>query len=256
MQLDNNLIRKNAQEYWKNVIFKCNKNENTENKLLLSNDEIIKYIYELQKLRENLYDWSNNMKLNDKDFWSNKKVLDFGCGTGVESVTISKNNPELITVADIVESNVIFASRCLNYIGQKNNTIFWNNIKELEKELKEKNFLYDIIYSPGVLHHIPDIKEIIIILNKFLKVNGVFHIMLYSKNGFHKLYNLNIITGDKRGLANKINGKETFSAEGPYSRCYDLEEVQELFGINYKIIYTNEFNENKFVLYQLKKIQE
>jgi SAM-dependent methyltransferase len=99
---------------------------------------------------------------------------------------------------------------------------------------------YDIIYSPGVIHHIPDAKDVVSVLKKSLKPDGVFHLMLYYGN-LKSLYHGNPAIGK--------DDKITTVVEGPYARTYTDKEVQNLVGPEFKIETKVVFNSDHFCLW-------
>jgi hypothetical protein len=103
-----------------------------------------------------------------------------------------------------------------------------------------------MIYSNGVLHHIPDAVDIVSILKKYLKVGGIFYVMLYYGSLKH-LYGDSPLIGE--------NDRVTFVFEGPYARVYNRKEVEDLFGPDFVIKMELPFNENRFCMWIVEKVR-
>jgi 2-polyprenyl-3-methyl-5-hydroxy-6-metoxy-1,4-benzoquinol methylase len=231
-----------AAKFWGKTVFdarESDENLDTSRFIDAPIETLMDHIIGINTVRDNDYDWTSIMGLDQREWWEGKRVLDFGCGTGCESYLISKNKPMCITVADIVESNIIFADRVLTHVGQRHDALLWKDVDGLRGELKCLK-KYDIIYSPGVIHHIPDAKDVVSVLKKSLKPDGVFHLMLYYGN-LKSLYHGNPAIGK--------DDKITTVVEGPYARTYTDKEVQNLVGPEFKIETKVVFNSDHFCLW-------
>lgn len=246
--------RKQSSEYWERTVFDTIDTtkrdltgvEGTGKFVEATINELMSHVTGINFIRDSTYNWSNVMLLNKTELWKGKKVMDFGCGTGCESHIIARHKPKLVTIADIVETNIMFASRVLSCDGQKHNKILWSSPEDLRNGLREIGEKYDIIYSPGVLHHIPDAKVIVNVLKEFLEPDGIFHIMLYY-GSLKKLYYDDLSINEE--------DKITYTAEGPYSRVYNREEVEELFGEDCRIVVEKPFNESRFCMWVIEKVK-
>ena len=153
---------------------------------------------------------------------------------------------------------------------------------------------FDIIYSHGVLHHIPDIAKVVPELNRVLKKDGKLVIMLYAKNSlnyylsilfFRRLFlvclmPLDFITGGKLienevlrkhldnckqfGIFNYFStpvflSHNTDGPDNPYSRVYSPKEVQEVFDLfDFEAFNQHFVNERQLPIVKLfpKKIKD
>lgn len=126
------------------------------------------------------------------------------------------------------------------------------------------NDCFDIIYSHGVLHHIPDIDKVAAELYRVLKKNGKLIIMLYAKNSLNyyisilftrrillailllldKISNKRLIkkrilrkhieNAQELGLLKYLSkenflSKNTDGPDNPYSRVYSKQDVAKVF---------------------------
>ncbi len=121
------------------------------------------------------------------NFFSNKIVIDAGCGNGryINVINnISSPPPRLIIGIDLSDSIFVAAKNCLIF----DNVVFVKmNLNLLPKILKNP---VDYIYSIGVLHHTPDAKESFYNLAKCVTKQGFISLFLYGK-GNPILYRVN-----------------------------------------------------------------
>ena len=122
--------------------------------------------------------WRELLRL---DSTSNKVIMDFGCGMGIESLEFAKWNNQII-LADINIENILLAERVMRLHG-------YAPIEKLAVGEKEPFFLVpakkiDVFYANGVLHHTPLIREILQRAVKMLSPNGEIRLMLYSDKGW------------------------------------------------------------------------
>jgi len=119
----------------------------------------------------------NNLwrKYSGLDSTFNKTVIDFGCGSGIESLELAKLGNEII-LSDISENNLKLAERIHNLFGFKP--------KELVLIEGNKPFFgcskFDIFHSCGVLHHTPYMSEIIEHSISFFTGNPYYRVLLYT----------------------------------------------------------------------------
>ena len=109
-----------------------------------------------------------------------KRILDFGCGSGVLSYLLAKNGHQ-VTSTDIEFSP-------LNLVKEKIN--FPNNISFIEDDIisnKLENNSFDIIFALDVLEHIENLSEYIQLFEELLKPNGVIIVSGPSENIFYRI---------------------------------------------------------------------
>ena len=142
--------------------------------------------------------WAANELVSEKEmfltytrampnFFSNKIVIDAGCGNGRYINVLNKicsPPPRFIIGVDLSESIFVAAKNCAIFT----NVLFIRaNLNLLPKILKEA---VDYIYSIGVLHHTPNAKESFDNLAKCVKPKGFISVYLYGK-GNQILYQVN-----------------------------------------------------------------
>jgi ubiquinone/menaquinone biosynthesis C-methylase UbiE len=111
--------------------------------------------------------------------FDDKVILDYGCGPGHDVVGFAEySKPKKIIAMDVSSSSL---DETKKRIALHNATAFTEVklIKEKEKLPIEDNSI-DYIHSSGVLHHTPNMPEILNEFRRILKPNGIIRIMVYN----------------------------------------------------------------------------
>jgi len=182
-----------------------------------------------------------------------KKVLEIGLGQGADSEQIARQGG-ILSGVDLTEEAVKRTRMRFSLKGLSFDRI--EQASALDLSFEDNSF--DIVYSHGVLHHIPEIRKAEREIFRVLKSDGHLIVMLYAKRslnyllsisvlrrlGLLGLYGLGIkaggIYGDhlenarKVGIGNYLSMKNFIhvSTDGPfnpYSKVYSLKEVREDF---------------------------
>jgi len=133
-------------------------------------DEYTSFRYKKTHHLDKYIDWSSA---------KNKDVLEIGLGIGADAVRWA-SFAKSYTGIDLTEEAVKATLLHLSY-KKLNGTVTKGNAEELS--LPGKSF--DIVYSFGVLHHTPDIKKAFKEINRILRDDGEFIVMLYAKESFN-----------------------------------------------------------------------
>jgi SAM-dependent methyltransferase len=185
----------------------------------------------MNKSEENRYNLSGYR--NYKNYWKifsgveteqNKTILDFGCGSGIESLQFARNGNRII-LADINSYNIKVATRLLRLNGfEPLEQILVNGDYPFFTNFKNK---IDIFYSAGVLHHTPYIREIISRGLEQLNSNGLVRLMLYSDKGYLKYINSQLpdIHEDIVLSAHFVKMYKHFDSVGKYADWYSEEKL-------------------------------
>ncbi len=108
--------------------------------------------------------------------FAKKKVLELGCGQGFDAYEFCLNQCDY-TGIDIATENIKRAKQNLSYYGF-NPEIHLGDAENLPFS----DHTYDIVYSNGVLHHTPNMKQSFKEANRVLKKDGEFYVILYHKH--------------------------------------------------------------------------
>lgn len=114
--------------------------------------------------------------------WSGKRVLEIGCGIGIDCLNFAKAGAT-VTAMDLSEKSLELAKARLVFFGLENNVTFYQgNAEELSTILPVQKF--DLIYSFGVIHHSPHPERIIESLKQYLSPEGELRLMVYHKRSW------------------------------------------------------------------------
>jgi len=114
------------------------------------------------------------------DFMRGKKVVDIGCGFGIDSITFAQHGARM-TFVDLVETNLVVIQRICRSLGLSN--VQFLHLKDLTS-LQALDTDYDVIMAMGSLHNAPvevmkpEYQELI----RHLKVGGRWLQLAYPKS--------------------------------------------------------------------------
>lgn len=158
-----------------------------------------------------------------------KKVLEIGCGLGTDLTEFAKQGA-LCYGVDLTPKHVSLTKGrfALNDLP--------SNIYHMDAtKLKFKDNFFDIVYSHGVLHHIPPVEEALKEIYRVLKKGGKAYLMIYHKRSLD-YYKILAYHGILRGqlLKKSIDDilSETIEANSkqtkPYVKVYSIQEFKKL----------------------------
>ena len=112
------------------------------------------------------------------------EILVAGCGT-MQAAKLAVNLPEAnITAIDLSQRSIDHT----NMLLQKHDLHNVKTIKLPIEEIPNLGAEFDLIFSTGVLHHLPNPIEGLKALHKVLRDDGSMYLMLYSKYGRDGVY--------------------------------------------------------------------
>jgi SAM-dependent methyltransferase len=119
---------------------------------------------------------------------SSGKLLEVGCGIGVDSIRLAKCGFD-VTAVDLTENALAVARENAARAGVSIDFRLGN-----AEGLDFPDATFDAVYSFGVLHHTPDIVAAVAEVHRVLKPGGVAYVMLYARdsvvNAVHKTFRL------------------------------------------------------------------
>lgn len=191
--------------------------------------------------------------------YSDKSILDLGCGAGVFSRELSIKAKRIVGI-DISEKVIDYA--------KTNN--FNNNIKYIVKNISELNEIdekFDIVFSDMVFNYIDDYDKLLKDINKCLKENGILvfsqvHPISTSSIGESKwetidgqlTFMLNNYCNISRRIRKYFDGKFNF-----YHRRFEelinigIKNGFSILGIYEPYITEKEYNRPSFLIIKMKK---
>jgi SAM-dependent methyltransferase len=112
--------------------------------------------------------------------WAGKRVLEIGCGIGIDSVNFARAGADF-TAIDLSGESLAIARKHFDVYGLKGHFHHYN-AERLADVVPTASF--DLVYSFGVIHHTPNQRAIIEEVRKVIRPDGELRIMLYAKNSW------------------------------------------------------------------------
>jgi len=116
--------------------------------------------------------------LKEVDFanYKNKKLLEIGCGLGIDLVSFARAGA-IVTGVDLTPRSIELCHEQFQIYGLEARFL----VADAENlPFPDENF--DVVYSFGVLHHTPNIQKAISEIHRVLKPKGEALVMVYNKN--------------------------------------------------------------------------
>jgi ubiquinone/menaquinone biosynthesis C-methylase UbiE len=201
--------------------------------------------------------------LKEIDF-NGKRVLEIGLGQGADAEQIIKQGG-IYSGVDLTEESVKrtrmrFSLRNQSFTELKQSSV-------LQLPFSSDN-LFDIVFSHGVLHHVPNIKEAEKEIFRVLKPNGKLIVMLYAKRSLNYKFSISIFRrlgllilyflpiniggiyqqhlnqAQQKGIWNYLKMRNfihvnTDGSTNPYSKVYSISDVEKDFP-NFSIVRTQQ----------------
>ena len=197
--------------------------------------------------------WRNNGNAWRYIFHSNmagKKVLDYGCGWGLETIQLLRQGAH-VTYADIVRSNVIATGLVVMAHGLGGLGLSWGYTMSHSVPAQDLGD-YDIFYANGVIHHVPEARQV---MEWAAKHCTEARLMVYNERAWdlavpgvtmpegpaitHPDYNLFL---------------RMFDAVGMYSDCYDRPKFQRLIDGLFEITTWQPIGEGQYTAVVLQSL--
>jgi SAM-dependent methyltransferase len=119
---------------------------------------------------------------------SHGKLLEVGCGIGVDSIQLARCGFD-VTAVDLTESALAVAKEFAARRGVDVTFVLGN-----AEGLEFPDQTFDVAYSFGVLHHTPDIEQSVAEVRRVLRPGGTAYVMLYHRwslvNLVHRVFRL------------------------------------------------------------------
>ncbi len=111
----------------------------------------------------------------------NQRLLEVGCGIGVDSIQLAKRGYQ-VTAVDLTENALSVAER---FAAHRGVTIDFRLGNAEGLDFPDQSF--DAVYSFGVLHHTPDVGRSVAEVHRVLRPGGTAYVMLYHRNSLVNL---------------------------------------------------------------------
>jgi ubiquinone/menaquinone biosynthesis C-methylase UbiE len=182
---------------------------------------------EKREFRYSLQDYMHDIFGFDK--FAGKKVLEIGCGGGIDSAEFARNGAQ-VTSTDFTQIGVETTKALLKEAGLPSNVL-----QADATNLQFKDNTFDLVYSFGVVHHIPQIDKALTEIKRVLKPGGKIMIMVYNKDSLLYGYSIVYLHGVKEKQLEKISIDELTAKyserkeDNPYTKVFTKEEAGSLF---------------------------
>lgn len=155
--------------------------------------------------------------------WKGRRVLEIGCGAGIDAAEFVRNGCT-VTALDFAEESVKRTSETFKEAGVSGTVLH-----RPANKTGLPDAYYDAVYSFGVLHHIPEVDEVLEEITRVLKTEGEAVFMVYNKNSLLNAYSILFLhrgEGTDDDLATKYSER---MSGNPYTKLYSANEAQDLF---------------------------
>jgi len=116
--------------------------------------------------------------------WKGKKVLEIGCGIGIDALNFARNGA-LYTGIELSEESLELTKKCFD-VFNLHGTFFLGNAEDLLSILPVENF--DLIYSLGVIHHSVEPQKIIdSVKRNYMGPESEFRLMMYAQHSWKNI---------------------------------------------------------------------
>jgi SAM-dependent methyltransferase len=159
------------------------------------------------------------------------KVLDYGCGVGVESLELAMSGNEVV-VADIVQTNIDVTARVLRLYGY---AVYNASLIGETQTVALRPGSYDAFHCNGVLHHCVAPRLVMEEAHALLSDHGEARIMVYSDQGWRWATGEDPPDDDVREHPRFETFVRAFDAVGMHADWYDESKIKRLFGDLFEI---------------------
>lgn len=125
--------------------------------------------------------------------WTGRDVLEIGAGLGTDLAQFAANGA-IVTDFDLADGHLQLAKENFALRGLVGEFVHGD-----AEKLPFEDDRFDLVYSNGVLHHIPDTEHVISEIHRVLKPGGKVIVMVYAEPSLHYWRNLVGAIGLYRG---------------------------------------------------------
>jgi 2-polyprenyl-3-methyl-5-hydroxy-6-metoxy-1,4-benzoquinol methylase len=152
--------------------------------------------------------------------WQGKRVLEIGCGIGSDAEQFARHGAEYVGI-DLSSQSIEMAKQRFELFGLDGEFYVMDGA-----DTKKITALgsFDLVYSCGVLHHYPNVSQVIDNIHSVLNNEGEFRFLVYAHNSW------------KYAMIQK--GLDQFEAQAgcPYAKAYTKEEIYDLVQDKFEVL--------------------
>jgi len=176
--------------------------------------------------------WRENLGL---DTTHGKRVMDFGCGIGLEALQFARAGNEVI-LCDLHPASIAVARRTLKLHGYE------DAVYDVRRSFFTEPYVryiedIDIFYANGVLHHLPYDRELLHSVKEYLAPDGEVRLMVYTDWGWEHAVGTSAPEGRACDDANYTLFLRFFDEVGEYADFYNARRMKERFGDDYELFH-------------------
>jgi ubiquinone/menaquinone biosynthesis C-methylase UbiE len=135
-----------------------------------------------RQIEDRRYQWHYHLReLFEQMDGRDRKLLEVGCGIGVDSIQLARRGFE-VTAVDLTENAIQVAQQFASARGVTVDFRLGN-----AEGLDFPDASFDVVYSFGVLHHTPDIERSVEEVRRVLRPGGTAYVMLYHRDSIVNL---------------------------------------------------------------------
>jgi 2-polyprenyl-3-methyl-5-hydroxy-6-metoxy-1,4-benzoquinol methylase len=194
-------------------------------------------INEMHTARYSTANWRNTGNrwriMMGLDSTSDKDILDFGCGVGLESLELAKAGNR-VSIADISESNLDVAERVMDLFGFAKAGRYLVTNEHPFIDAPENSF--DVFHCNGVLHHSRKPREIMERAHELLRPGGEARLLLYSDRGWRIATEAPLPSGPVDEDSNFERFVRYYDEVGYYADWYNRDKLVRMFGDLFDIV--------------------
>jgi 2-polyprenyl-3-methyl-5-hydroxy-6-metoxy-1,4-benzoquinol methylase len=172
------------------------------------------------ELDEYRYDKLNYLpRLVDFNSYREKKLLEIGCGAGVDLVRFARAGA-VVTGVDLSTTSIELARQNFAQNGLDANLQTMNG-----EALEFTEDMFDVVYAHGVLQYTADANRMIAEIHRVLKLDGEAILMVYNRHGW-----LNFMS--------KVTRVQLEHEDAPVLKMFTMAEFREMLKPfqNYRIV--------------------
>ncbi|MFQ5648753.1 MAG: class I SAM-dependent methyltransferase [bacterium] len=141
--------------------------------------------------------------------YSGKKVLEVGCGLGIDLIRFAQNGAE-VTGVDLAEQSIDLAKKYFAHHGVRGRLQLGNG-----ERLQFENNSFDMAYAHGVLQYTADAQRMVDELHRVVKTGGEVIMMVYNRRSWLNLLSQTLGVGLEH-------------EDAPVLRKYTIDEFRTL----------------------------
>ena len=160
--------------------------------------------------------------------YKGEKVLCIGDGGGIDAVEFARHGAK-VTVLDLSHKAIDITKKLFKEAKQLHAGLHVGDASALNFE----NESFDVVYTLGVLHHIPEVGKAVSEIARVLKPKGELLGMVYNKDSLMYAYSI-LLRAKKEGIT-EDEAMRKYSERNPgcpYSKAYTSLELQVLLNEN------------------------